>query len=231
MKEPFVNLTDYTLPQILFFGAGCFLWIVVYFDTIRTIIQRQFVEIPLVTVCGNIAWEFLWSWIFLTNMGSLFVWGYRIWFFMDCFIVYGIIRYGYKQLSIPYLQKKSVLIIICSIVFWFVLLYYYIKIYDAPISKMGAYSGYILNLLISGLYIPQFLRLHNTYYFSATSAWAKRLGTILISVFCFLHFNDPFLLSLCIATAILDTVYVYIFTKAKPVDGNSFVTNNAAHLV
>ena len=215
MHQAIINTTDYTVAQLSFFAAGCLLWIVVYFATIRNIVKKQFIEVPFITVCGNIAWEFLWSWIFLTNMGSLFVWGYRVWFFMDCFIVYGLLRYGYKQLSIPALQKRSVAVIALSIAAWFFMLYFYIKNYDAPISKMGAYSGFILNLLISGLYITQFLRLNKKALFSATSAWAKGLGTGFISVFCFLHFNDWFLLSMCLVNTVLDVVYIYLYFNAS----------------
>lgn len=224
MDQPLLNLKDYTITEHIFFGVGCFLWIVVYYFTIRNIIKKQFIEVPFITVCGNIAWEFLWSWIFITNMGSLFVWGYRIWFFMDCFIVYGLFRYGYKQITIQWLKEKSHQIIIFGIISWLAILYFYIKNYDAPISKMGAYSGFILNVLISGLYITQFLRLDNKTLFSLPVAWSKGVGTLLISVFCFLHFTDWFLLSLCIVNAILDAVYIYVFlnysTPGKSVEDN-----------
>lgn len=224
MQQPIINLKDYTIPELIIFGAGCFLWIVVYYFTIRNIIKKQFIEIPLVTVCGNIAWEFLWSWVFVTNMGSLFMWGYRVWFLMDCFIVYSLFRYGYKQITVSSLQKRSRMIIAVCILAWFFMLYFYIKNYDYPISKMGAYSGYILNLLISGLYITEFLRLNDKTLFSLPVAWAKRAGTLLISVFCFMHFNDWFLLSMCIVNAVLDSVYLYIFHHYP-----TPATDNAAH--
>lgn len=215
MSQPLLNLEDYTITEHLFFGIGCLLWIVVYFIVIKNIVQKQFIEVPFITVCGNISWEFLWSWIFITDMGSLFVWGYRIWFFMDCYIVYGLFRYGYKQIDLPQLSSRARLMAVASIAGWLLLLYFYIKNYDAPISHMGAYSGFILNLLISALYITLYLRMGNRALFSLPAAWAKGLGTGLISVFCFLHFTDWFLLSMCLVNALLDAVYIYIFTKDK----------------
>jgi len=215
MKESLLNLKDYTPAELLFFGAGCFLWIVVYYFTLRNITRQKFIEIPLITVCGNIAWEFLWSWVFRTDMGSLFVWGYRTWFFMDCFIVYGLFRYGYKQLTIPALRKHASQLIVFGIAAWLVVLYFYIKNYDAPISKNGAYSGFILNVIISALYISQFFRLSNPQLFSKPIAWSKGVGTALISVFCFLHFTDGFLRSLCVLNALLDGLYLYIFYTYK----------------
>lgn len=215
MHQPFINTTDYTPLELILFGAGCFLWIVVYFFTLRSIVQRQFVEIPLVTIMGNIVWEFLWSWVFVTNMGSLFMWGYRVWFFMDCLIVYGAFRYGYKQISIPLLARITPALIAFGIAAWAPVLYYYIKVYDAPISHMGAYSGYILNVMISATYIPLALRLGNWTLFSYPSSWAKAVGNLLINLFCFLHFTDGFLLSLCVLTTIFDVVFLYLFVEAR----------------
>lgn len=208
-----INQHDYTNLELITFGTGCFLWVVVYFFTLRNIQRHQFVEIPIVTIWGNIVWEFLWSWVFVPDMGSLFMWGYRVWFFMDCFIVYGAIRYGKKQISIPILRQHVGLLTGLGILGWLPLLYYYIAVYDAPLSHMGAYSGYLLNILISALYITQALRLNNWTLFSYPAAWCKGIGTLLISVFCFLHFTDPFLLSMCVVTAILDGVYIVLFTR------------------
>ncbi|MBN8823478.1 MULTISPECIES: hypothetical protein [unclassified Spirosoma] len=208
-----INQHDYTNLELITFGVGCFLWVMVYFFTLRSIRLHRFVEIPIVTIWGNIVWEFLWSWVFVPDMGSLFVWGYRVWFFMDCFIVYGAIRFGYKQISVPLFRQHVGLLTVLGILGWLPLLYYYIAVYDAPLSHMGAYSGYLLNILISALYITQALRLNNWALFSYPAAWCKGVGTLLISIFCFLHFTDPFLLSMCVITAILDGAYIVLFTR------------------
>lgn len=215
MKQPLLNLRDYSPLELITFGAGCFLWIVVYYYVLRSIFRRQFVEIPLVTILGNIVWEFLWSWVFVTDMGSLFMWGYRIWFFMDCLIVYGAFRYGHKQISIPLLARMAPGLIIFGIAAWSPVLYYYIKLYDAPISHMGAYSGYILNVMISVMYIPLALRLGDWTRFSYPASWCKAVGNLLINVFCFLHFSDGFLLSLCVLTTVFDVLFLYLFAQVR----------------
>lgn len=225
MNQPLLNLRDYSPLELITFGVGCLLWIVVYYFTLRNIFGRQFVEIPLVTILGNIVWEFLWSWVFVTDMGSLFMWGYRIWFFMDCLIVYGAFRYGHKQISIPALVRIAPGLMVFGIAAWFPVLYYYIKLYDAPISHMGAYSGYILNVMISATYIPLALRLCDWTLFSYPASWCKGVGNLLINVFCFLHFTDGFLLSLCVLTTIFDVLFLYLFVQARrqqPVNVRSF---------
>jgi hypothetical protein len=204
------NLKDYTVAEHAFFAIGCLLWVFTYVIVIRNIRRDKFVEIPIVAVCANFAWEFLWSFVFITDMGELYVWGYRIWFFLDCFIVYGLFRYGVKQVAQPLLVKNYHLIVAASIAAWGVMLYYYIDLYDMPFTKMGANSGYVLNVMMSALFITLFLRLDQPSAFSYLSAWFKGIGTILISIFCFLHFKDGFLLSMCVVTGILDVLYIML---------------------
>ncbi|NIJ52764.1 transmembrane-type terpene cyclase [Dyadobacter arcticus] len=215
MENSLLNLKDYTVLELATFGVGCFLWIIVYFFTLKSIHKHKFIEIPVVTVWGNIVWEFLWSWVFVPDIGSLFAWGYRIWFFMDCFIVIGAFLYGQRQMNLPIFVKNFKLLSILGILAWIPLLYYYIDIYDYPLSKMGAYSGYILNIIISALYVTMSLRMNQWKMFSYPAAWCKGVGTLLISVFCFLHFTDGFLLTMCVITGVLDAFYIYLFARER----------------
>lgn len=213
--DKIINLKDYTAEEHIFFAIGCLLWVFTYIMVIRAIRKEQFVEIPIVAVLANFSWEFLWSFVFTTDMGELYVWGYRIWFFLDCFIVYGLFRYGWKQLSNPYLIKNYIVLLIFGLACWFVNLYYYIDKWDAPVTHMGANSGYILNVFMSLLYPLLLLSRPNTDGFSYLSAWFKGVGTVLISVFCFLKFSDPWLLSMCVITGLLDAWYIWVFTLKR----------------
>lgn len=215
MHPALINDQKYSSLELSVFGVGCFLWIMVYFFTIRNIHRQQFIEIPLATVCGNIVWEFLWSWVFFTDMGSLFQWGYRVWFFMDCYIVYNLFRFGYKQITIPELRSRSRAVIALGIAAWTPVLYYYIKLYDEPLSHMGAYSGYLLNVMISALYVPLALRLKDWSLFSQPAAWCKAAGNLLINVFCFLRFADGFLWSLCGLTTVFDVIFLLLLLRQR----------------
>jgi hypothetical protein len=221
MDHALLNLKDYTALELATFGIGCLGWILVYFFTLRSIYRHKFIEIPVVTVWGNIVWEFLWSWVFVPDIGSLFTWGYRIWFFMDCFIVLGAFMYGHKQMNLPLFIKNFKLLSVLGLLAWIPILYFYIDLYDYPLSKMGAFSGYILNILISALYITMALRMNQWKLFSYPAAWCKGVGTLLISVFCFLHFTDGFLLSMCVVTGLLDAFYIYLFTKERNYPGRA----------
>lgn len=211
--DKWINLKDYTIPEHLLFAIGCFGWVIVYVFVIKAIRKEKFVEVPFIAVTANFAWEFLWSFVFKTDMGELYVWGYRVWFFMDCYIIIGTFLYGHKQIGIASVEKYFKPIFLFSLASWFYILYFYIKEYDAPISHMGAYSGYILNVMMSAMYIPLFLRISDQYVFSKWGAWLKGVGTLLITVFCFLKFQDNFLLGMCVITALLDGFYIYRISK------------------
>jgi len=215
MSTPIINLTDYTVAQHIFFALGCLLWVFTYIIVIRGIKKNDFIDIPLIAVTANIAWEFLWSFVFITDMGSLYMWGYRSWFFLDCFIVFGLFRDGYKQIGIAALRDKSKVIIAFGIACWVIILYYYIKNYDFPVSHNGVYSGYIINVMMSALYIPMLLRLGDSQQFSKWAGWLKGVGTLLITGFCLLKYNDGFLLSMCGVTALLDAIYIYLIMRNK----------------
>jgi hypothetical protein len=219
MTHPLINLTDYTVAQHIFFALGCLLWVFTYIKVIHAIRKNAFIEIPLIAVTANFAWEFLWSFVFITDMGLLYVWGYRLWFFLDCFIVYGLFKDGYKQIETPSIRKYASHIIALAIAGWVFMLYYYIKIYDEPVSHNGVFSGYILNVMMSALYIPIMLRMGATWQFSKWAAWFKGVGTLLITVFCFLRYDDGFLLSMCIVTTLLDATYIYLVMRKKLING------------
>jgi hypothetical protein len=214
MDQSIINLADYTITQHILFALGCLLWVITYLIVIKNIRKYQFIEIPIIAVTANFAWEFLWSFVFMTDMGLLYVWGYRLWFFLDCYIVFGLFMYGYKQIEVDSLRTKSALWIAFAMACSFYMLYYYIERYDAPLSHMGAYSGYILNVMMSALYIPLLLRMRDK-PFSQLAAWCKGVGTFLISIFCYLKFEDPFLISMCVVTTLLDVIYIYYIMQKR----------------
>ncbi len=217
MNEPIINLQDYTVAEHLFFAVGCAMWVATYVIVIRNIRRFAYIEIPMIAISANFAWEFLWSWVFRTDMGSLYVWGYRLWFVLDCFIVWHTFRLAWKQLSQGIPARAANWFFGAGLAASFFMLYFYIKNFDLPTSHMGAYSGYVLNVLMSALYLPLLLR-ENIRLLSEVNAWLKGVGTALISVFCFLHFKDWYLLSMCVVTGVLDASYILLFLSVKSKD-------------
>lgn len=206
LHQPWFNTTDFTVFQLALFSAGCIGWVVAYVGTAMTIVKRQVVEIPAGAVAANVAWEFVWGFIIGSTMGRAFTWGYALWCLQDLFITYSTFKYGHKQVSNPQLRKAFKPAMAFGIVAWGFAIYFFVKGgYD---NGYGAFSGYILNVMMSALYILLLLQ-GNARDFSALVGWSKMIGTGLLSVFGFIvNRHNLFLMSLCLISFILDMAYI-----------------------
>jgi hypothetical protein len=215
MDTPIINLESYSVVELLLFSVGCYMWVIVYFIYIRNIIKYKFIEMPVFAAASNFAWEFVWGFIPPpTDMGLLIVWAYRIWFFIDIFIFYGVLKYGYKQIStsalIPYLVPLK---IITAVAWGFI--YYFFKVQGFD-TVIGANSAYIAQILISILYVQLILKQKDISMFSYSVAWLKMIGSGLIAIFMFVHYADNHLLhTLCVLSVTLDIAYIIIFIRKR----------------
>ena len=210
MSEPLVNTAKYTTPELLFFAAGGIAWALAYMGVLREIVRQRFVEIPATAVCANIAWEFTWGIVNRTDLGQVFVWGYRLWFLLDVFIVFGLLRYGVRHLQTPKLREYFRLAVVLAILSFAATLILLVRQgYD---TSTGLVSGYMATLLMSALYVPQFFRERDRTPYSAFVAWCKLLGNGLVIGFCLLVYpENHFLQALCGITLVLDVYYVRLF--------------------
>jgi len=212
-KIVWLNHDYYTPLQLTLFITGASLWIVNYICIVRNIFKHKFVEMPGTVLAANFAWEFLWSWIFVQNMGMIVTIGYRVWFFLDVLIVWGFYKYGYKQVE-ESLKNQYKLFFTFGIIAWAIFMYVFIaQGLDNPI---GAPTAYVSNLLIAGLYITQFYRLKDKSLLSFTAAWTKGLGTGLITVMCFLRWpENTWLITMGVLCFVMDVYYTYIMFEYK----------------
>jgi hypothetical protein len=213
--EPLVNTTDYTTTQLLFFAAGGLAWALAYLGVIREIVRKQFVEIPATAVTANIAWEFTWGIVHRTDLGSLFAWGYRLWFLLDLFIVWGVLRYGVRHLGTPKLREYFRVSVVLAILAWTATLLLLVRQgYD---TKNGIVTGYMVTLVMSALYIPQFFRERDRTPYSPFVAWCKLLGNGLVIGFCLsVYPQNHFLHTVCGITLLLDLYYTWLFHARRP---------------
>jgi hypothetical protein len=214
--QPWLNTAKYTMPQLVLFLVGCFGWVVAYVAVLMKIRKYRYVEIPANAVVANIAWEFVWGFLYRTDMGRLFVWGYRAWFFLDVFIVYCLFRDGSKQVVSPVLRRYFRPATAIAILSWGVAIYTFVgEGYDTP---YGAISGYLLNVMMSALYIVLFVNQGEVRLFSGVVAWSKMLGTALLSLFNYMvKGDDSFLMTLCLVTLLLDLLYLAVFHYTKAI--------------
>ena len=204
------NTSQYPVPLLILFGVGCFGWVVAYVAIVKSALRNQFLEIPAGAVVANIAWEFVWGFLYPNELGRFFSWGYRVWFFFDLGIVYMLFRFGDRQMGLPELKAIFRPACVFGIVAWAVGIYFFVgEGYD---TGYGAISGYILNTMMSALYLVIILRHGHLYDFSLVVAWSKMLGTALLTVFNFIvQPHNPYLLLLCLLTLALDLLYIGLF--------------------
>lgn len=210
-----INLNEFTTYEITVTAIGWVFWITFYGLIIKSIVKDKYVEMPWICVLANISWEFIWGFIFYEqiNLGELFIWSYRAWFLLDIFILWGMFKYGKKQIDVPAIKNNFVTISIGLTLMWAALFYTFI---DSGFDhKWGSQSAYILNVIISILLLNLFLKQWEFKRFSKLMAWCKCLGTLSYTIVYF-NFDPPnsFIHTIGVVVFILDLIYLYlIYTK------------------
>ena len=216
------NTVRYSVPALIVFGLGCVLWLIAYVAILYGVRKNKFVEIPAAAVVANVSWEFMWSFVYTGDTGRLLEVGYRGWVFLDFVIVYCLFRYGDTQVVTPALRKYFRPAVAFGIASWSAALYYFVR--EGYDMSMGATSAYIINVMMSAVYITLLLT-HGAEKFSLLVGWTKGLGTACFSVFMVmapLHryqeealADKGFLLTLCVVTLVLDAVYIMALHRLK----------------
>jgi hypothetical protein len=215
MLAALVNTKDYSTSELILFGVGCYMWVIVYILYIREIRKGQCIGMPVFAACSNFAWEIVWGVIPpSTDMGPLLVWAYRAWFLLDLYIISGVYRYGSAQIDNPAIKKYFKPFVV-AVVVGMTILYFFFKSggYD---TSIGATSAYIAQMFISVLYLILLLRHQKLVWQSLPISILRMVGTGLNTIFLFLHYPHLyFLLSLGVMSLIIDNVYIYLFISGR----------------
>jgi hypothetical protein len=218
--QHFLNTKDYHPLDFLFFLICFICWVLAYLEIIYNVRKHKFVDMPIVAATGNIVWEFLWSFVFIINLGPAAVWGVRVWFFLDVIINASLLLYGSKQMIIPEFKKNSTIIFLFLLLCWSGILYSFI--YMKLDNGMGAVTAMITNLVMSVLYILMVFRRPDLWRISVRTAWYKFLGTGSITAISF-HLSsfrsNYFLICLGVIAFILDIYYICLLSYLKTFKG------------
>lgn len=219
-RSPWINTEKYSTLVLVCFLTGCALWGVVYGIIFKEGAKYKFVEYPVMAMACAFGWEILMGLgiVRVTDMGKLFQLAYFLWFFMDCFIFYVMLKYGWKQMNSALGQRMFKFIYIFSIASWLALWFPFMKEYDDPI---GAYSGWVCNVVISSCFVFQKLKEPN-WGCNRWIAVLKFMGTGLCSAVVFGNYYMNHTLVACVFVfSAFDLVYIYlVFTGPKTGDVN-----------
>ena len=215
----FLNFTDrdcvpYTVPQLILFAGGCLMWVVAYALIIRNARRDKGMDMAVVAVCSNFAWETLWSWAFKTDMGWFLVWTYRAWFFLDIYIFWLTLRYGASQVSVPSLARRFKPAAWATLGAFGVMYYFFSA--EGHDTRIGANSAYIAQLIISGPGLILLLKSPGLQGLSFHVAWLRSFGTGANTVFMYLHYpGNHFVQAMGTVSFVLDMLYLGAFLRFK----------------
>jgi len=170
------NLMTNKLSILL--GLCGFFWTVAYL----LIIRRGFIDatygMPVIALCANLSWEYIFSFVYPQRKQQLFI--NYIWLTFDLIIFNQYLHFGlksefYKNNLILFYLSSVILLIIC-----------YIVIIEVTKNtndfNHGKYAAFGSNLLMSILFIYMLYHQHNIEGQSIYIAISKMIGTIFASI-------------------------------------------------
>lgn len=183
-------------------GMGLF-WILTYILIIKRGFQDEKYGMPMVAICANISWEFIFTFIFPQNdlqRGISF-----IWFVLDLVIMWQYLIYGRNE----YKKKLSLKLFYSSFLFTLIVSFFMILALSHELHDMeGKYAAFLQNLMMSGLFIGLLLGRGSIAGQSMSIAVCKMIGTLFAAVGFFLYFRTPLITITSMATFMYDVLYI-----------------------
>jgi len=188
--------------------AGGVFWILTYIFIISKGFKDKTYGMPLIALCANISWEFIFSFIFPHMPPQLFI--NYLWFGLDSIIVIQFLKYGKKEFL--YLSSKrlySIFLVLLGAEFSIIL------VNGITIGEYkGVYSAFGQNLVMSILFIIMLFKRNSLRGQSIYIAIFKILGTVLTSLHYYMYEpitqSSLILPSLFVSIFIFDIVYIYL---------------------
>ncbi|MFJ8262987.1 hypothetical protein ACIQ4I_13705 [Rummeliibacillus sp. NPDC094406] len=195
------------LLSILQLGTGLF-WIFAYILIIKRGFQDKNYGMPMVAICANISWEFIFTFIF-PNQGPQIIITF-IWFLLDIIILFQYLIYGLKEIkkgtSVEYFYLSFFITLALSFLIIVAMTYEFNDV-------EGKYAAFSQNLMMSGLFISLLLSRGNTSGQSSNIAIFKMLGSLFAGIAFFIYFRTDLITILSIATFIYDLIYIILLRK------------------
>jgi hypothetical protein len=199
---------DPVLSTTLKLGSGLF-WTITYILIIRRGLIDKRYGMPMVALCANISWEFIFSFIFPHRPPQLYI-DYA-WLFFDLGILIQFLLYGKKDfpknLSSDFFLPSFILTLIMA----FLAVLFISMEYE---DYHGVYAAFGQNFMMSVLFVFLLLKRESSEGQSIYIAICKMIGTIPPSTLFHLYYPDSYLLNfLYIAILTFDLVYLFLLYR------------------
>jgi hypothetical protein len=168
------------MQSIILLAGGIF-WILTYLIIISKGFKDRSYGMPLIALCANISWEFIFSFVLPSSPPQLFI--NYLWFGLDAIIVFQFFKYRKNESSALSSRKIYTAFGLLTITAFSVILSGAVFLGDLK----GVYAAFGQNLLMSVLFIAMFFKRVNTLRGQSIFIAAfKLLGTGLTSIHFYL---------------------------------------------
>lgn len=190
-------------------GMGLF-WILTYILIIIRGFQDQSYGMPMVAICANISWEFMFAFIYPQN--ELQQKMTMIWFALDLIIVMQYLYYGRKEFK----KYLSSMLFYASFFITLGISFLILRVVTQEFNDFdGRYTAFSQNLMMSGLFISLLFWRGNLKGQSIYIAIFKMVGTFFASIAFLFYFRTSFITILAVATFFYDWMYIFLVCKVK----------------
>ena len=210
-SSAWLNTMKYSELELALFFVGCVAWLLAYFGVVAGMRKHKYVEIPALAVVANLGWEITWGFVYAVDVGRLFQYGYRAWLFIDLYINYSLYRYGEKQIASPVVRRHFKPLMILGIIAWTIWHYFFIgEGYDTPV---GAFSAYLITVIMSSMYVLGVLTQDPKYY-SFKVGVARLVGNSAFGIFNLLVLRDSYtIFTMIVITVFFNVAYLVVHRR------------------
>ncbi|MFT2009903.1 hypothetical protein ACMA1I_14600 [Pontibacter sp. 13R65] len=207
---------DPTVDVIFKICSGVF-WTITYL----LILRRGFIDksygMPMVALCANISWEFIFSFVYPHSKPQLYI--DYVWLAFDLGILVQYFLYGRKYFQELLPRKLFFPTYLLTLAIAALIILLMSREFN---DYIGIYAAFSQNLLMSVLFIHLLLRRKSPTGQSLYIALSKMIGTMFPSLLFYMYFPQSYLLVvLYISIFVIDLVYVlllYFQTKAAGIN-------------
>ena len=208
VTERMVELTNQSdLLLVLQLGMALF-WIVVYILIIIRGFRDKAYGMPMVAICANISWEFIFAFIHPQNDLQQKI--TMIWFALDIVILMQYLLYGRKEFK----KYLSNMLFYASFFITLVVSFLIILTITQEFNDFeGKYTAFSQNLMMSGLFISLLFWRGNLKGQSLAIAIFKMLGTLCASIAFYVYFRTSLITIISVAILLYDLIYMGLIYK------------------
>jgi hypothetical protein len=191
MRTAFLHgMSEGLTPTLIVIGVVMFgAWTLAYIQILAAGFREKTYGLPLACIFLDISWEFLFAFNLVAPLQPALAWGNRLWFFADCVILAQVFLYGREMQSHPWLRKHFHTIAVISLLASVIGLYNF-QVYFRDLY--GVASSFLINLLLSVLYIPLLFSRPDLRGLPYGAAWTKMIGSVAGAAFCYLWWPMQF---------------------------------------